>query len=167
LRSGDEPATARSALRLRLSLAFFGLLAAAAGAAMSIVLDEVVWALVFAAVAVVAIVDAGIVQAHRRQGSHYQPGPQVPPYRPIETSGSPRAPSRPRSARRRTRLYLILMGTCLTLIALSWIWLRTVSTPAAVVLSLIAMVIPPLAAIVANAGWAGDPDQQDPPRRRP
>jgi hypothetical protein len=46
--------------------------------------------------------------------------------------------------------YAIMMGTCVTLIVLAWSVVRLYSTPAAVVMSLIAMVIPPLAAIVGN-----------------
>lgn len=48
--------------------------------------------------------------------------------------------------------YVVLMGVCLTLIALAWGVVRLWSTTAATVMSLVAMVIPPVAAIVANAG---------------
>jgi ABC-type transport system involved in cytochrome bd biosynthesis fused ATPase/permease subunit len=43
-----------------------------------------------------------------------------------------------------------MMGTCVTLIVLAWFVVRLYSTPAAIVMSLIAMVIPPFAAIVGN-----------------
>jgi uncharacterized membrane protein len=46
--------------------------------------------------------------------------------------------------------YAIMMGTCVTLIVLAWFVVRLYSTPAAIVMSLIAMVIPPFAAIVGN-----------------
>ncbi|QWC86832.1 hypothetical protein KLP28_05730 [Nocardioidaceae bacterium] len=45
-----------------------------------------------------------------------------------------------------------MMGTCLTLIVLAWGVVRFFSTTAAVVMSLVAAVIPPIAAIVANRG---------------
>jgi Protein of unknown function (DUF3099) len=48
--------------------------------------------------------------------------------------------------------YLVMMGVCLVLFVLSWAVVRRFSTTAAVVMSLIALAIPPLAAIVANAG---------------
>jgi hypothetical protein len=56
---------------------------------------------------------------------------------------------------RRKRLYFILMGTCLVLIALAWNVVRLWSVPAAVALSVVAAVIPPAAAIVANWGRGG------------
>ena len=44
------------------------------------------------------------------------------------------------------------MGVCLLLIVLAWNVVRLWSTTAAVVMSVIAAVIPPVAAIVANWG---------------
>jgi hypothetical protein len=49
------------------------------------------------------------------------------------------------------------MGTCLVLFVLSWAVIRLFSTTAAVVVSIIALAIPPLAAIVANAGRESGP----------
>lgn len=43
-----------------------------------------------------------------------------------------------------------MMGTCLTLIILAWFVVRFYSTTAAIVMSAVAMVIPPFAAIVGN-----------------
>ncbi len=54
--------------------------------------------------------------------------------------------------RRRMRWYLALMGTCIVLIVLAWNVVRFWSTTAAVVMSLVAAVIPPVAVIVANWG---------------
>lgn len=54
--------------------------------------------------------------------------------------------------RRRERRYVILMGTCLTLIVLAWCVVRLWSTTAAVAMSAVAAVIPPVAVIVANWG---------------
>ncbi|MEU8133853.1 DUF3099 domain-containing protein [Streptodolium elevatio] len=58
--------------------------------------------------------------------------------------------------RRRRRLYFALMGTCLTLFVLAWAVIRFVSVPAAVAMSVVAMVIPPFAAIVANRRDPGE-----------
>jgi hypothetical protein len=44
------------------------------------------------------------------------------------------------------------MGTCVTLIVLAWSWVRLLSIPAAIIMSAVALCIPPVAAIVANAG---------------
>jgi hypothetical protein len=44
------------------------------------------------------------------------------------------------------------MGVCLTLFILSWAVIRLYSVVAAVVISVVAMVIPPIAVFVANAG---------------
>lgn len=50
----------------------------------------------------------------------------------------------------RKRAYFILMGSCLALILVAWFVVRFYSTPAAIVMSAIAMVIPPIAAMVGN-----------------
>ncbi|MFG2001273.1 DUF3099 domain-containing protein [Spirillospora sp. NPDC048911] len=52
--------------------------------------------------------------------------------------------------RRRKLAYGIMMGTCLTLFVLAWSVVRLFSPPAAIVMSVVAMVIPPFAAVVAN-----------------
>ncbi len=52
----------------------------------------------------------------------------------------------------RDRAYLALMGVCLTLFILAWAVVRIYSVTAAVVMSAVALAIPPLAVIVANAG---------------
>jgi hypothetical protein len=62
----------------------------------------------------------------------------------------------PRSARPRLdfvprkRLYFVLMGTCLTLIVLAWFVVRLFSTPIAIAMSVVALVIPPVAAMIGN-----------------
>jgi hypothetical protein len=50
----------------------------------------------------------------------------------------------------RHRLYFTLMGTCLTLIVVAWFVVRFFSTPAAIAMSVVAMVLPPIAAMVGN-----------------
>jgi hypothetical protein len=50
----------------------------------------------------------------------------------------------------RARLYFALMGTCVGLITLAWSVVRLVSVPAAIAMSVVAMVIPPIAVVIAN-----------------
>lgn len=57
--------------------------------------------------------------------------------------------------RRRRRWYLVIMGLCFALIVPAWTVVRLWSTPVAVVMSLVAAVLPPVAAIVANRGTRG------------
>ena len=52
----------------------------------------------------------------------------------------------------RDRVYLILMGGCITVVILAWTVVRLFSVTAAVVLSVAVLAIPPVAVIIANAG---------------
>jgi hypothetical protein len=52
----------------------------------------------------------------------------------------------------RKKAYFWLMGTCLVLILLAWNVVRLWSTPAAVAMSIVAALIPPVAVIVGNWG---------------
>ncbi|MEO5708323.1 MAG: DUF3099 domain-containing protein [Nocardioidaceae bacterium] len=52
----------------------------------------------------------------------------------------------------RKKAYFWLMGTCVVLILLAWNVVRFWSVPAAVGMSVVAAVIPPGAAIIANWG---------------
>lgn len=54
----------------------------------------------------------------------------------------------------RKRWYFAIMGLCLVLIVLAWNVVRLYSTTAAVVMSAVSAVLPPIAAIVAN--WHED-----------
>lgn len=54
--------------------------------------------------------------------------------------------------RRRQRWYFALMGVCLVLILLAWNVVRLWSTTAAVAMSVVAAVLPPIAVIIANWG---------------
>jgi hypothetical protein len=54
--------------------------------------------------------------------------------------------------RRRHRAYFWLMGTCIVLILLAWNVVRLWSTTAAIVMSVVAALIPPVAAFVGNQG---------------
>lgn len=66
--------------------------------------------------------------------------------------GPPRGREEPSGLATRKRAYLIMMGVCLLLIVLAWTLIWRYSVTAAVVMSAVALVVPPLAAIVANAG---------------
>ncbi|MFI5759176.1 DUF3099 domain-containing protein [Streptomyces sp. NPDC051569] len=51
---------------------------------------------------------------------------------------------------RRRRGYFLLMGGCLVLFVSAWSFVRFWSIPAAVAMCVVAMVIPPIAAVVGN-----------------
>jgi len=57
--------------------------------------------------------------------------------------------------RRRMRSYFVLMGICLTLIVLAWTVVRLWSTGLAVAMSLVAALLPPIAAFVGNRDSGG------------
>ena len=72
----------------------------------------------------------------------FTPNGDAPPDRPARRS---------RLATRK-RAYLVMMGICVLLIVLAWTLIWRYSVTAAVVMSVVALVVPPFAAIVANAG---------------
>jgi hypothetical protein len=72
---------------------------------------------------------------------------------PPPESGPPRQPG-PLGLGTRKRAYFIMMGVCLVLIVLAWSVVYRYSIIAAVIMSAVALVIPPFAAIVGNAGPA-------------
>ncbi|WP_310962569.1 hypothetical protein [Nocardioides terrisoli] len=53
------------------------------------------------------------------------------------------------------RWYFVLMGVCILLIVLAWNVVRLWSVPAAVAMSVVAALIPPVAAIVGNRSGSG------------
>jgi hypothetical protein len=69
-------------------------------------------------------------------------------------SGAPPREPGPLGLRTRKRAYFILMGVCLVLIVLAWMVVYRFSIIAAVIMSVVALVIPPFAAIVGNASQA-------------
>jgi Protein of unknown function (DUF3099) len=69
-------------------------------------------------------------------------------------------PAGPQPTRQDKRLYLTLMTVCIGLFVLSWAVLDRYSRIAAIVVSAVALVIPPFAVIIANVASATD-------RRRP
>ncbi len=66
--------------------------------------------------------------------------------------GPPGGGDSPPGLARRRRAYLVMMGGCVLLIVLAWTLIWRYSLTAAVVMSAVALTVPPLAAIVANAG---------------
>jgi hypothetical protein len=72
----------------------------------------------------------------------------------------PNGPAGPQPSRGDKRWYFALMTTCIGLFVLSWAVIDRFSTLAAVIVSAVALVIPPFAVIVANVASATD-------RRRP
>jgi hypothetical protein len=55
----------------------------------------------------------------------------------------------------RDRAYFVLMGGCIVAVILAWTVVRLYSVTAAIVISVCAALVPPIAAIVANAGDEG------------
>ncbi|MGP8002150.1 MAG: DUF3099 domain-containing protein [Streptosporangiaceae bacterium] len=72
-------------------------------------------------------------------------------------NGEPRGgPAGLPPSRRDKRFYFVLMTICIGLFVLSWAVVDRYSTVAAIVISAVALVIPPFAAIIANAASAAD-----------
>ncbi|MBP0459342.1 DUF3099 domain-containing protein [Streptomyces montanisoli] len=57
---------------------------------------------------------------------------------------------------RRRRRYFMLMGGCLVLFISAWAFVRLWSIPAAVGLCVVAMIIPPVAAMIGNSRGRDD-----------
>lgn len=150
IRSGDEPMHARSPLRMRLTMALIGLASAIGGVVFFLTQHAPGWAIGVGIIGLLALIDAIVVAHHIRQGPHWQPGRDIPPYRPVEEPEDWPAARPPLSQRTRERIYLVMMGTCLGLIVLAWMVVRLFSTGAAVGMSAVAAVIPPFAVMVAN-----------------
>ncbi len=60
----------------------------------------------------------------------------------------------------RKRAYFVLMGACLVLIVLAWNVVRHWSVTAAVVMSFVAALLPPVAVVIAN--WGAMRDREPP-----
>ncbi|OQD54634.1 hypothetical protein BM536_022150 [Streptomyces phaeoluteigriseus] len=87
MRTGSEPVTARSALRMRLWLSVWGLLWAIFGAVAFALAGRPGWVIACALLWLLITVDLSMILKHLRQGPHYQPGRDIPPYRPPERRG--------------------------------------------------------------------------------
>ncbi|MFE6198574.1 DUF6343 family protein [Streptomyces sp. NPDC057838] len=84
MRTGSEPRTARSALRARFWLAVWGLVWAIIGTVAFTLAGRPGWAVACGVLLLIVAVDLAVVLRHIRQGPHYQPGPGIPPYRPLD-----------------------------------------------------------------------------------
>ncbi|MEU9983378.1 DUF6343 family protein [Streptomyces sp. NPDC050856] len=87
MRTGSEPSTARSPLRIRFWLALWGLIWAAAGTAVFVLAGRPGWAAACGLLFLAVTVDLALIVRHMRQGPHYQPGRDVPPYEPDRGRG--------------------------------------------------------------------------------
>ena len=72
----------------------------------------------------------------------------------IPNGGGRRRAGKPLSLGTRERAYLVMMGVCVLLIVLAWTLIWRYSVTAAIAMSAAALVVPPVAAIVANSGPA-------------
>ncbi len=89
MRTGSEPTTARSPLRMRFWLGLWGLVWAIAGTVAFALVGRPGWAVACGVLWLVITVDLVMVLRHIRQGPHFQPGRDVPPYEPPD-QGDPR-----------------------------------------------------------------------------
>ncbi len=91
MRSGNEPVTARSPLRLRFWLSVWGLVWAVGGTVAFAVIGVRSWAVICGVLALVVLADLVMVVHRMRQGPRYQPGRDVPPYTPDRHGPPPRS----------------------------------------------------------------------------
>ena len=68
----------------------------------------------------------------------------------------PNGPAGPQPSRGDKRWYFVLMGICIGLFVLAWAVIARYSALAAVIVSAVALAIPPFAVIIANAAGATD-----------
>ncbi|MEV6941524.1 DUF6343 family protein [Streptomyces sp. NPDC051172] len=90
MRTGSEPTTARSALRARFWLSLWGLVWAIFGTAAFALVGRPGWAAACGVLWLVVTVDMTVILKHMHEGPHYQPGRDIPPYRPPESRPRPR-----------------------------------------------------------------------------
>ncbi|MFI5755214.1 DUF6343 family protein [Streptomyces sp. NPDC051569] len=88
MRTGNEPATARSALRMRFWLSVWGLIWTAFGTTAFAMVGRTGWSVVCGVLFLIVVVDLVMVLRHIRQGPHFQPGREVPPYDPVPGPGA-------------------------------------------------------------------------------
>ncbi|MGA5473067.1 DUF6343 family protein [Streptomyces arboris] len=89
MRTGSEPATARSPLRMRLWLSLWGTFWALFGLVAFSLVGRPGWAVACAVLLALTLLDLCVVTYRMRQGAHFQPGRDVPPYEP-DRGGRPR-----------------------------------------------------------------------------
>ncbi|WP_030380645.1 MULTISPECIES: DUF6343 family protein [unclassified Streptomyces] len=84
MRTGSEPTTARSPLRLRFWLSLWGEVWTIGGTVALALAGRTGWAALCGALWLIVTVDLIMVIRHIRQGPHWQPGRDIPPYAPPE-----------------------------------------------------------------------------------
>ncbi|MFF8611219.1 DUF6343 family protein [Streptomyces sp. NPDC015350] len=94
MRTGNEPTTARSALRLRLGLSLWGLAWAVFGVTAFALTDRPGWAAACGLLLLLVLVDLAVIVHRIHQGPHYQPGRDIPPYEPDRGGRGGYAPGR-------------------------------------------------------------------------
>ncbi|MER6116540.1 DUF6343 family protein [Streptomyces sp. A0642] len=82
MRTGNEPTTARSPLRMRLWLSLWGTAWAAFGLIAFSLNGRPGWAAACGVLLLLVLTDLAVVVHRMRQGPHYQPGRTIPPYEP-------------------------------------------------------------------------------------
>jgi len=82
MRTGSEPRTARSPLRMRFWLSLWGILWTGFGTVAFVITDRPGWAIACGALLLITLIDMVVIIRHIRQGPHWQPGKDVPPYQP-------------------------------------------------------------------------------------
>ncbi|MFB8103949.1 MULTISPECIES: DUF6343 family protein [Streptomyces] len=82
MRTGSEPTTARSPLRMRLWLSLWGTFWALFGLVVFSLVGRPGWAVACAVLLALTLLDLCLVTYRMRQGTRFQPGRDVPPYEP-------------------------------------------------------------------------------------
>lgn len=82
MRTGNEPKTARSPLRMRLWLSLWGLAWAVFGLTAFALTGRAGWAAACGVLLVLVLIDLTVVVHRMRQGPRYQPGRTRPPHKP-------------------------------------------------------------------------------------
>lgn len=80
MRTGSEPVTARSPLRMRWWLSVWGLIWTGFGTAAFAIAGRPGWAIACGVLLLIVATDFAVVVHRIRQGSRFQPGRDVPPY---------------------------------------------------------------------------------------
>lgn len=80
MRTGSEPVTARSPLRMRWWLSVWGLIWTGFGTAAFAIAGRPGWAIACGVLLLIVVTDFVVVVHRKRQGSGFQPGRDVPPY---------------------------------------------------------------------------------------
>ncbi|WP_328722288.1 DUF6343 family protein [Streptomyces sp. NBC_00247] len=92
MRTGSEPVTARSPLRMRLWLSLWGVAWTLLGVVAFSLADRPGWAVACGVLLAVTAADLAVIVHRMRQGSRFQPGRDVPPHEPDHGDGRTHRP---------------------------------------------------------------------------